>query len=49
MFTYLMLIAWSIAGQAPQPAAEDLKTEIRRLVRQLDADGLQDATPPRRP
>jgi hypothetical protein len=40
MFSGLMLIAWSLAGQPPQAASDDLKAEIRRLVRQLDSDEL---------
>jgi len=40
MFTSLMLIAWSLAGQPPAAASDDLKLEIRRRVRQLDADEL---------
>ncbi len=40
MFTGLMLIACSLAGQAPQATKEDMKDEVRRLVRQLDADEL---------
>ena len=40
MFTGLVLIAFSLAGQPAQAASEDLKDEIRRLVRQLDADEL---------
>jgi hypothetical protein len=35
-----MLIAWSMAGQAPQAASDDLKAEVRRLMRQLDSDEL---------
>jgi hypothetical protein len=40
MFTGLMLIAWSLAGDPSQAAIDDLKQEIRRLVRQLDSDEL---------
>ncbi len=40
MFTGLMLIACSLAGQPTQAASEDLKAEVRRLVRQLDSDEL---------
>ncbi len=40
MFTGLMLIAMSLAGQASQAASDDLKEEVRRLVRQLDSDEL---------
>jgi hypothetical protein len=40
MFTGLMLIAWSLAGDPSRAASDDLKQEIRRLVRQLDSDEL---------
>ena len=40
MFTGLMLIAWSLAGQPSTAASDDLKEEVRRLVRQLDSDEL---------
>jgi hypothetical protein len=40
MFTGIMLIAWSLAGQQSAAASNDLKDEVRRLVRQLDSDEL---------
>jgi hypothetical protein len=40
MFMGLMLMACSLAGQSPAVANDDLKLEIRRLVRQLDSDEL---------
>jgi hypothetical protein len=40
MFTGLMLIACSLAGQASGASNEELKQDIRRLVRQLDSDEL---------
>ncbi|MGD0516845.1 MAG: hypothetical protein ABSA26_04855 [Thermoguttaceae bacterium] len=40
MFTGLMLIAWSLAGEPSPSASDDLKQEIRRLVHELDSDEL---------
>lgn len=40
MFTTLILIACTLTAQSPQSAGDDLKTEVRRLVRQLDSDEL---------
>ena len=40
MFTGLMLIAWSLADPGAPAAGDDLKEDIRRLVRQLDSDEL---------
>jgi len=40
MFTGLMLIAWSLAGEPLPSASDDLKQEVRRLVHELDSDEL---------
>ena len=40
MIRCLMLIGSLLAGQVETPAGEDLKAEVRRLVRQLDAPQL---------
>ena len=40
MVCCLLLIGSLLAGQVATPAGEDLKTEVRRLVRQLDAPQL---------
>ncbi|MGD0382116.1 MAG: hypothetical protein ABSA77_01255 [Thermoguttaceae bacterium] len=40
MFTGLMSIAWSLAGEPSQAASGDLKQEVSRLVHELDSDEL---------